>query len=352
MTDEMLEGISTRRLLAWYDPFSWFRAGLTARGDIIHAQSWSYVLAPIYWVMLRTAKLRRKRVLLTLHNVLPHERGTWRNFLNSAVWSCADHVIVHSERMKEGLVDSRRFRDSQISVIPHGIIRPASSSAPDRASAKEALGLSRENPVVLYFGAIRPYKGISTLLEAFAVVSKAVPDSVLVIAGQSWVDWRPFEEKIEALNLRGRVHARLGFVPADQVGNYFAAADVVALPYTHFDAQSGVAAVALGFGRAMVVTNVGGLTDVVRDPRAIVAPGEPKALAVAICAVLTSRQLQSKLEEEARDVSKEFGWERIAAQTVQVYEELLSSSGDLTLRKRRGGSHKASPPASQPSRRR
>jgi glycosyltransferase involved in cell wall biosynthesis len=178
----------------------------------------------------------------------------------------------------------------------------------------------------LYFGAIRPYKGVATLLEAFKAVSRAVPQSMLLIAGQPWMEWKPLDTIASDPDLGGRVRTHLGFVPSAEVEQYFAAADVVVLPYTHFDAQSGVAAVALSFGRAMVVSRVGGLVDVVRDSAAVVPPNDPGALGRAISAVLSDRALQARLERDSMELAGGFGWDEIAVKTVAVYESVLKRS--------------------------
>jgi glycosyltransferase involved in cell wall biosynthesis len=316
--------VNISRIMNWWDPVSWVRAGRGATGDVIHAQWWSYPLAPSYAVMLATARRSGKRVVMTLHNVLPHERSVWKDFLNRTVTRFADHLIVHSERMREVLLEEMRIAESEVSVIPHGVLAP-SGPAPDRREAKERLGLPNDARVVLYFGHIRKYKGIRTLLDAFRAVSDEVPSSHLVIAGQPWVDWVPYEARIAALKLTDRVTTKLGFVAPVDVGAYFAAADVVALPYTHFEAQSGIGAMALAYERAIVVSDVGGLPDVVSDPRAIVPPRDAGSLSRALSAILSDDQLREKLEEDARQLSKEFEWGPIAERTVAVYRNVLSA---------------------------
>jgi glycosyltransferase involved in cell wall biosynthesis len=326
MDDQIPPGVTCRRVISWYDPISWVRAGLSARGDIVHAQWWSYPLAPAYAAMFQVARRRNKPVVLTLHNVLPHEQSTWRNFLNSVVMSYADHIIVHSQRMRDTLVAAKRFPDEKVSVIPHGLLKPALKGPPDRAGARQELGLPREARIVLYFGHIRPYKGIRTLLHAFRIVADRVPDAYLVIAGQPWVNWGRYESSIEGLGIRDRVIIRLEYVPSDQTALYFAAADVLVLPYTHFDAQSGVGAIALALGRAMVVTDVGGLPDIVRDERVVVPPRSAGPLAEAISTVLSDKRLQAKLERDSAELAKEFEWDGIAARTVEAYRSVLEAA--------------------------
>ncbi|MCH8814213.1 MAG: glycosyltransferase family 4 protein [Chloroflexi bacterium] len=320
--DETPSSVSVSRIMNWWDPVSWVRAGRGATGDVVHAQWWSYPLAPSYAVMLAAAKRRGKRVVMTLHNVLPHERSLWKDFLNRMVIRVADHLIVHSRRMRDVLVEEMRFAESEVSVIPHGVLVPPGPTL-GREEAKERLGLAPDAKVVLYFGHIRKYKGIRTLLDAFRTVADEAPSAHLVIAGQPWVDWAPYEARIAVLKLTDRVTTKLGFVASADVGAYFAAADVIALPYSHFEAQSGIGAMALAYERAVVVSDVGGLPDVVSDPRAIVPPRDVGSLGRALTAILTDEPLREKLEQDARELSKEFEWGPIAERTVAVYRSVL-----------------------------
>lgn len=325
MQAEIPPAVHRREILTWYDPSSWVRAGLAARGDLVHAQWWSYPLAPMYRVVLSLARRRGKKVVLTLHNVLPHEQGRAKRWLNAMVFSLADHVIVHSAAMKDGLLRAGRFKEPQVSVIPHGILTPPAAGNTSPAEARAELDLPAEAQVVLYFGNIRPYKGVDTLLEAFQIISQKLPEAVLLIAGQPWMDWKPYQARIASLGIGSRVKTRLGFVPFDRVHLFFAAADVVALPYTHFDAQSGVAAMALASSRPTVVTDVGGLPDMVPDPRLIVPAGDPPALADAVCRVLADPVLRRELSEKTAVAAQAFSWDRIAAQTAEVYRALLDT---------------------------
>lgn len=324
MNVNLPSSVSVRRLMDWYNPASWVQAGLSIGGAIVHAQWWSYPLAPQYFTALRIARWRGKKVVLTIHNVMPHEKSRLNNFLNSLIYPMADHVIVHSEGMRETLHENGAFRRGQVSVVPHGLLKPPAPEVPDMAAARRELGVPEGASTVLYFGNIRPYKGLETLLEALSLVSQRVPRAHMLIAGEPWTDWEPYREMIERLGLSESVTERLGFVPYNKVHLYFTAADVVALPYTHFDAQSGVASIALAFHRPAVVTDVGGLPDMVADARAVVPPGDSGALAEALTAVLTDGALRAKLQADAELVARRFGWEEIAARTIEVYRQILA----------------------------
>lgn len=323
-----LANVPVRKLLSWYNPMSWVWAGLSARGDIVHAQWWSYVLAPIYAVVLSLARLRRKRIVLTVHNAVPHEGGLPRRLLNRTVLGLADSYIVHDAKSRTLLrrqVGSRK----EIAVIPHGILE-AIGAPMDRDEARRALGLPAPARVVLHFGNIRAYKGLDVLLQAFAGVRSHVPDALLLIAGNPWEDWSRYQTMIDELGIGPAVRTRLEFVPADRVRTFFTAADVVVLPYTHFDAQSGVGARALYHGRALIVTDMGGLPELVDDERAVVAAGDSRQLARAIAAVLTDASLRQRLEEQSAKRAGELQWDAIAKTTAALYASLAGGRSAAT----------------------
>ncbi len=316
--------VRVRTMLRWWNPFSWLWAGLTLKGQVVHAQWWSFILAPQYIAVLSLARLRRRRVVITVHNVEPHEAGRWQRVLNRLVLRLADTYVVHDARSRDRLAELVPAA-KPIEVIPLGIL----ASPGDRlslAGARRVLRMAADDKIVLCFGNIRPYKGVDVLLQAFARVRERVPEARLVIAGKPWEDWSRYERLIDDLDLVDVVDTHLGFVPATQVGALFAAADVVALPYLRFDAQSAVGASALYHEKALVVTDAGGLPELVADERAVVSPGNVEQLAAALVAVLTDGAFRAKLEAGSAALARDLSWDAIAAQTARLYASLADRS--------------------------
>ncbi len=314
--------VKQRRTLAWYNPLSWIWAGLTARGEVVHAQWWSYALAPVYAVVLGVARLRGKRIVMTAHNIEPHEGGFGRRLANRAVFRFADRYIVHSEANKTTLQRMLRCDAALIHVLPHGVLETPRTGMSRRA-ARELLRIPPTAHVALCFGNIRPYKGVDVLLRAFAEVAKHDPDALLFIAGQPWGDWAPYDHLIRELGLTDRVRTRLEYIPTADIEPLFVAADVVVLPYTHFDAQSGVGTRALPFGRPLIVTNTGGLPDLVLDEEAVVPAGDPQALARAITRVLGDDALRDRMAVDSLALAASLGWDAIAERTAAIYADVL-----------------------------
>ena len=336
-TPPSLAGARLQNILTYYNPFSWLRAGLSLKGDLVHAQWWSYVLALPYLVVLGLVRLRGRTCVLTVHNVRPHEQGLLARWLNNLVLKMAHHFIVHDQRSQRELAKLTGVEESRIHVVPHGVLEPAPIRGTGREEAKRRLNLPPDSRVVLHFGNIRRYKGVDTLLKAMTWVVQEESKTLLVLAGKPWSSWQPYARAIQDLNLAGHVVEWLDFIPPENVEDLFAAADVVALPYRAFDSQSGVGAMALSFGRALVVSDVGGLPALVHSPQAVVPPDSPRALSRALVAVLKDADLQHRLEEESRIMARQYRWEDIAQTTVGVYRQAMASREEKVAHVQRGG---------------
>lgn len=318
----LIPGVVVREVLQWWNPLSWLRAGLSLRGRVVHAQWWSYVLAPVYLAVLAVARLRGRRIVVTVHNAEPHEGGVWRRLLNAAVVGLGHRVIVHSQRNAATLLRERPRLRERLAIVPHGV--PARTARRRQARRSASDGLPAGRRVVLFFGNIRPYKGLDWLLLAMPSVVRRCPEALLVVAGRPWTDWAPYASRIRSLGLEGHVLTFLDYLPEERLEGLLAAADLAVFPYTHFHAQSGAAALALSLGLPLIVTDVGALPELVDDPRAVVPPEDAEALAEAIVRVLDDDALRRKLAGDSRRRARELDWAGIARRTVGVYRELAA----------------------------
>jgi glycosyltransferase involved in cell wall biosynthesis len=321
------DAAGARAMLSWWNPASWLKAAGAARGDIVHAQWWSWFLGPTYVATLATAKRRGKKSVVTAHNVRAHEDAPWKHAMNSAVLRLADRIIVHSQQNRETLIAQGHAAD-RIEVVPHGALSLETPPGATRASARIATGIPADAPVVLLPGNLRPYKGAQKLLEAARALRETVPNLRVVIAGELWKGCPDPRETAKELGVADLVDARIGYLPDDELALLLVGCDAVALPYTHFDAQTGAGTLALSAGRALVVSRTGGLPDLVRDERAIVPPGDSQALASALAAVLTDAGLRARLERDSLATAAELSWERIAERTVDVYRRTLGQQAN------------------------
>ena len=322
--------LHVKRHIAWYNPISWILEGLRTRALLLHAQWWSLPLAPIYLCLCMLFKIRRKPIVFTVHNVLPHERSPLFFFLSRLLFSLGDHFIVHSNLNRQQLVDFYGISTDDISLIPHGSLDFQVNEQADPDKIRAEMGFLPEHKVVLIFGAIRPYKGIETAISAFAQVIEQIPTARLLIAGKLWQSWEPYDELIKQLRIEKQVVARLGYIPSNEVHRYFCASDLVILPYHHFDSQSGVGGAAVSFRKPLIVTRVGGLPDLVVDQRAVIPPADPTALAEAVANCLKNSIRLKKMANDADIIAQRLSWKGIAKQTITVYESLIRKKNHKT----------------------
>lgn len=316
------ENTNIRNILTYYNPLSWVWAGLTAKGEVVHAQWWSHVLAPVFFVILSISKARGKKIVITIHNVLPHENSKMNACLNRVILRFGDRFVVHSCTNKENLSNIYNISEENISVIPHGILEPTPIKGISKNDARDYLKISHNKKVLLFFGNVRDYKGLDVLLDSLKFVVEEINDIVLIIAGKPWGEWDKYEEIITKNKLNSYIIKYLDFVPPSDVEYYFSATDLVVLPYKYFNSQSGVGALALPFKKPLVVTDLGGLSDFVKDENAIAKPNDGYDLARKIIKIFKDDYLLKKLSVDSDELVKLYLWEDIGQATVNVYKNM------------------------------
>ena len=276
----------TRRRLDWRRPDGWWRTGRALRArDLVVLAVLSPVQVPAYLGIL--AGLRRGAPVVALcHNVLPHERKPYDEPLMKRLLRKVDGVLVHSEA-QAGLARDLTTRPVRVAEMPaHLPVAPATpgNAAPGNASPEDARpgddGKVRRR--LLFFGIVRPYKGLDVLLRALA---KGPDDVALTVAGEFWGGLDGTRELIGSLGLDSRVELRPGYVPAADVPGLFAAADALVLPYRTATASQNVW-MAHEHGLPVIATDVGGFADQIRDgvDGLICAPDDVASLAEALSA--------------------------------------------------------------------
>jgi alpha-maltose-1-phosphate synthase len=220
--------------------------------------------------------------------------------------SAANAIIVHGTRQKEILLE-KGIRANKIHCIPHG----------DFSYYTKWIDQTREEKnTILYFGQIMEYKGLSYLIDAMPKVVTCIPDIKLIIVGEG--DITEFADSIKDDN-RFEIHNR--YVRDEEVAGFFQRASLVVLPYTDAS-QSGVIPVAYAFKKPVIVTDVGSLPEQVDDniTGLVVPPRNPDELSKAIIKLLKDDSLREKCGLAAYNKMKfELSWDRIAANTIQVY---------------------------------
>lgn len=315
------------RILDPFDPFSWWRTArrLAALSpDLIVVQWWVPFWAPSFGGVLRIYRLLVRRpapVLFICHNVLPHDhpgrllRGAIRRILLRAdgwmVHGAPDEAVL---RRLLGPALERREADGLQRVFRGFLPLFTLSSAVAPQLARAELDLPAGAPVALFFGFVRPYKGLDDLLTAWPLVLQALPAARLLVVGEFWEPVEDFRARASALGVVDSLMIIDRYVTDEELGTVFGAADLVVMPYVTATG-SAVAPLALHFGRPMVATAVGGLPEAVADGVSglLVPPGDPAAMADALVRVLGDPILRQRLAEGAASERERFGWAELVA---------------------------------------
>ncbi len=285
-----------------------------ADADVVHYQ---WLTVPALDIRL-LPKLRPR--LMTAHYILPPCPSRRQVATARRVFGSMDAVVAHSEAGARQLRREAGVDAGRIHVIPHGAFDYLTRMPNEKRLPRELEGAS--GSVILFFGLLRPYKGLDTLLDAF----RRVEGAELWIVGNPRMDLAPLHRA--AAEAAGTVRFVTRFVEDAEIPPIFRRADVVVLPYRDAE-HSGVLYTGLAFGKAMIVSAVGGFGELAREGLArLVPPGDPAELGRALEELVADRAARAELgDAAARAAAGPYSWERIAQQTRTLYEELLEARG-------------------------
>lgn len=289
------------------NPFSWFAAFNRLRRSRPHLlifKWWTPFFAPCYFTISFLArKFAGARVLFICDNVVPHERRVVDSVLTRMAFSQVDFFVTLSHSVMD---DLRTLKPAATAAeIAHPSYIYFTFNKVSREVARQRLGVKQ--PLVLFFGYVRPYKGVHYLIDAFARVKEKL-GVTLAIVGEFYEPSLPYVEHIERLELADSILFVDRYVSDEEVGLFFSAADVVVLPYVSAT-QSGVVQIAFAFERPVISTSVGGIPEVVRHDvnGLLVPPNDSDALAVAIERFF-NEELGDVFSRNIRSTSEDFSW--------------------------------------------
>ena len=287
-------------------------------------------------ILMLYYKLLGKKVVFTAHNVNAGKRDLNDSMLNRLTlkiqYRLADHIFVHTEKMKAELLEDFGVRENVITIIPFGINNSVPETDLTSAEAKRHLGIGPGERTILFFGAIRQYKGLEYLVAAFQRIMAKRGNCRLIIAGEPKKGTEQYlseiQQSISRDPSRDRVIQRIEFIPDSETELYFKAADVSVLPYTLIF-QSGVLFLSYSFGLPVIATDVGSFgEDIVEGRTGLVCKArDADDLAGAIERYFDSdlyRNLDSRRQDIREYTNSRHSWSMVGDMTRNVYESLAA----------------------------
>ena len=318
-TDPAPQDLKIKALINSVNPLSWLKTGLylkKQKPDIVIFRFWLPFMGPALGTIARLISgNKHTKILAITDNVIPHEKrpGDWA-FTKYFLSACHGFITMS----RSVLEDLKKFVPEKPAVYhPHPLYDNFGESQP-KTVAKSALKLDPETNYLLFFGFIRAYKGLDLLLEAFADERlKSLKNVKLIIAGEYYEDAEPYEKLIQKYDLENRIVRATDFIPNSQVATYFSAADLIVQPYKNAT-QSGVSQIAYHFDKPMLVTDVGGLAELIPDGKVgYVTQPNAQAIADAIYDFYTSGK-EAYFIEQVKFYKQQFSWKAMLGAIEEV----------------------------------
>lgn len=319
--EEAPRDLRIRRCLNSCNPIDWFFVGHALRRqkpDMLICCYWMAFFAPAYGTVCRIVRRNHHtRCIALVHNMFPHEKGMLDRLFAPWFVRCQDAFVALSESVVEQI---HTLTKVPACSSPHPIYDHYGERMP-RTEASKALGLKEDGTNLLFFGLVRAYKGLDLLLDALSIVQKRLPMAKwqLVIAGEFYEDEDKYRAQIADNGLTDKVIVHNEFIADADLRKYFGAADLIVQPYKSAT-QSGVTQVAFHFEKPMLVTNVGGLGEIVHDRKmGYAVAADKEAIADALVDYM-SNDRQEKFVEYLRKEKTKYGWERLTKAFQDMYQ--------------------------------
>ncbi len=317
------EDLKIVRCVNTVNPFNWLRVGRQIRRerpDFVLLKYWTPFMAPCFGTIARMArKNNHTRIICQIDNVEPHEHHLTDKLFNRYFLGAVDGFVYMSEQVHGEL---KAYTSAPALFSPHPLFENFGEGVA-RSEACAQLGLDPANDYVLFFGLIRDYKGLDLLLEAWTRLkqTKQYENRKLIVAGEFYTAKEPYIQLIDKYGLQQEVLLHDYFIPDDRVRYYFSVADFVVQPYKSAT-QSGVTQIAYQFCTPMVVTDVGGLAEIVPDGRVgYVTPPTIEGVAAAIDRMYAPEVLET-FRANCLEERKRFSWEEMCTRIEEVYERV------------------------------
>jgi glycosyltransferase involved in cell wall biosynthesis len=295
------EKVPADYLLTPLNPLTWrktVKEMIAFEPQLVILPWWVTFWGPTFRFIITRLKRHGIPVTVLIHNTVPHEARFLDRFLARRTLKAADRYIVMTDKEKGRLL-ALLPEAGKIDMAPLPIYHAFKPTQLSREALRQQMNLSDDQPVLLYFGIVRPYKGLGVLIDALKLIAEGGVEAHLLIVGEFWEDQAPYMDQIQNLGLSGRVHLYARYIPDDEVAGFFEVADVFVAPYIG-GTQSAALKTALGFGLPVVVTDVitDAMIDVLPERCRVVKAGDAERLAEGIMEwIEVPRQTEDQIEE-------------------------------------------------------
>lgn len=309
-SDPAPKDLTIVRRLNSCNPFNWIRVGRELKAmapDKLICCYWMAFFAPLYGTICRIVRRNRKTQCIALvHNMFPHEKGVLDKLFAPYFVHTQDAFVALSDSVVN---DIHSITSVPAVSSPHPIYDHYGERML-KSEACKAINVDETKDYMLFFGLVRAYKGLDLLLDAFGQIKDDLPQLQLIIAGEFYEDEDKYRKQIKTLGLEDRIILRNEFIPDGDLRKYFGAASLIVQPYKSAT-QSGVTQVAFHFEKPMLVTNVGGLGEIVHNGKMgyAVSP-EPKVIAAAIQDYYRNNRQEAFTKYLIKEKIK-YGWDKM-----------------------------------------
>lgn len=314
--------LKIKRTFSSVNPFSWIKAGRRIKKekpDMLVIRYWLPFLAPCFGTILRFVRRNKHTKIICLaDNIVPHEKRPGDKILTRYFVRSIHGLVAMSKKVLNDALSFNKSLPVELTVHPlfDNFGKPVTTE-----KAKQKLGLDTTFNYLLFFGFIRDYKGLDILLEAFADERLREFPVKLIVAGEFYSKPEKYLQLIKRLNLEDQVVLKTDFIPNEEVSNYFCASDLVTQPYKSAT-QSGVTQIGFHFEKAMLVTNVGGLSEIIKHNKmGYVVEPNPEEISEAIIDFF-SHNRKEKFEIATAEEKKKFSWANMTKAIFNVQSKI------------------------------
>ncbi|MBT8232663.1 MAG: glycosyltransferase [Saprospiraceae bacterium] len=306
-TEDSPPNLSIKRGIYSMNPLNWLKISkeiIEEKPDLVITQYWMPFMAPAFGTILRGIKkgYKKAKCVTIVHNFKPHESRIGDKQLSLYISNRTDLLVSLSESVSADIYNS--IKDGKVATLFHPIYDHYGDII-DQKEAQQKLLLDPNYKYLLFFGLIRSYKGLDNLINALTLL-KTNKQYKLIIAGEFYESEKKYVKLISELGLEDQIIINNQYIPNEQISYYFCAADAIVLPYKSAT-QSGVVPIAIHFEKPVIVTKVGGLTQLIQENQiGLIAESTPESIGEQIDNFLDQKTV---LHPDFSKIRKELSWQ-------------------------------------------